>query len=123
MPRLASRVPRAAVEAAEAQLALARERAESAELLFTEGAMSRLDYQAAQAQVEAAQSQLASARAGLDLGPGQVTASRGQVTAAEGQVASAQSQATSAGEQAARTVVRSPLSGSVSARRSSSARP
>ena len=99
----------AGVEAAEAQLALACEQAESAELLYNEGAMSRLDYQAAQAQVEAAQAQLASARAGL-------TASRGQVTAAQGQVASAQSQATSAGEQAARTVVRSPLSGSVSAR-------
>ena len=44
----------AGVEAAEAQLALAREQAESAELLYNEGAMSRLDYQAAQAQVEAA---------------------------------------------------------------------
>lgn len=99
----------AGVEAAEAQLALAREQAESAELLYNEGAMSRLDYQAAQAQVEAAQAQVASARANL-------TASRNQVTAAQGQVASARSQATTAGEQAARTVVRSPLSGSVSAR-------
>ena len=106
----------AGVEAAQAQLALARERAASAQLLYDEGAMSRLDYQAAQAQVEAAQAQLASARAGLTSAQGQVTASRGQVTAAEGQVASAQSQATSAGEQAARTVVRSPLSGAVSAR-------
>ncbi len=99
----------AQIEAAQAQLALARERAESAQLLYNEGAMSRLDYRAAQAQVEAAQAQLASARAGL-------TAARGQVAAARGQVANAQSQATAAGEQAARTTVRSPLSGSVSAR-------
>jgi len=104
------------VEAAEAQLALARERAESADLLFREGAMSRLDHQAAQAQVEAAQAQLAAARAQLTSARNNVTASQGQVTAARGQVASAQSQATSAGEQASRTVVRSPLSGSVSAR-------
>lgn len=76
----------AAVEAAQAQLALAREQAESADLLYNEGAMSRLDYQAAQAQVNAAQSQ----------------------------VAAAQSQATGAGEQAARTVVRAPISGAVS---------
>ncbi|MDT0630809.1 efflux RND transporter periplasmic adaptor subunit [Rubrivirga litoralis] len=99
----------AGVEAAQAQLALAREQAASAQLLYNEGAMSRLDYQAAQAQVEAAQAQVASARANL-------TAARGQVAAARGQVANAQSQATAAGEQAARTTVRSPLSGSVSAR-------
>lgn len=106
----------AAIEAAQAQLALAREQAESAQFLYDQGAMSRLDNQAAQAQVEAAQAQVASARAALTSARGQVTASQGQVAAAEGQVASARSQATSAGEQAARTSVRSPLSGFVSAR-------
>lgn len=86
----------AGVAAAEAQLALARQQADSAELLFNEGAMSRLDYQAAQAQVEAAEAQVAAARS---------------------QVAAARSQATGAGEQAARTVVRAPIAGAVSARR------
>ncbi|HLA62781.1 MAG TPA: efflux RND transporter periplasmic adaptor subunit, partial [Rhodothermales bacterium] len=100
---------RAAVGAAEAQLALARERAASAQLLFSQGAMSRLDYQAAQAQVEAAQAQVVAARS-------QVVAAQGQVTAARGQVASAQTAATSAGEQAARTYVRAPFSGAVSIR-------
>ncbi len=78
----------AAVAAAEAQLALAREQAESAKLLYDEGAMSRLDYQAAQAQVEAAQAQVAAAR----------------------------SQASGASEQAGRTVVRTPLTGAISRR-------
>ncbi len=85
----------ASVASAQAQLALARERAESAQFLYDEGAMSRLDLQAAQAQLEASQAQVASARS---------------------QVASARSQATGAGEQAARTTVRSPISGAVSAK-------
>ena len=76
----------AAFEAAQAQLALAREQAASAQLLYDEGALSRLDYQAAQAQVEAAQAQVEAAR----------------------------SQATGASEQAGRTVVRAPISGAVS---------
>ncbi len=79
---------RAAVAAAEAQLALAREQAESAELLFNEGALSRLDYQAAQAGVEAALAQVAAAR----------------------------SQASGAQEQAGRTTLRSPIGGAVSSR-------
>jgi membrane fusion protein, multidrug efflux system len=100
---------RAAVEAAESQLALARERAASAQLLYSQGAMSRLDFQAAQAQVEAAQAQVVASRS-------QVVAAQGQVAAARGQVASAQTAATSAGEQAARTYVRAPFSGAVSIR-------
>jgi membrane fusion protein (multidrug efflux system) len=93
---------RAGVAAAEAQLAVVREQAASAQLLYSQGAMSRLDHQAAQAQVQAAEAALASAR--------------GQVEAAQGQVAAAGAAAAGAGEQAARTVVRAPFAGAVSAR-------
>lgn len=79
---------RAAVAAAEANLAVARRQLESAELLHRRGALSDIDYRNAQAQYEAAESQLAAAKA----------------------------QAAGASESAARASVRSPLTGVVSAR-------
>ncbi|MEJ2217952.1 MAG: efflux RND transporter periplasmic adaptor subunit [Gemmatimonadota bacterium] len=79
---------RAAVAAADAGLALARQRLESAKTLHDAGAMSDIDYESAKAQYAAAQAQLAAAKA----------------------------QAAGAGEAASRTVVRAPMTGAISAR-------
>lgn len=78
----------AGAAAARANLALARRQLESARTLYTAGAISELDFRSAQTQYEAAQAQVAAARA----------------------------QATTAGEAAARTTVRAPFAGEVSAR-------
>lgn len=78
----------AAVAAAEANLALAEQQLESARTLFEAGAMSEIDFRAAQASHEAARAQLASARA----------------------------QAAGAGEQARRATVTAPITGEVSER-------
>jgi len=79
---------RAGVAAAEAGLALAKQRLESARTLSQAGAMSAIDFQAAQASYEAAEAQLAAARA----------------------------QAAGAAEQAARATVRAPITGVVNDR-------
>ena len=79
---------RAAVAAAEANLAVARQQLEAARTLSQAGAMSEIDFRTAEAGFEAAQAQVAAARA----------------------------QAAGAGEQASRAIVRSPLTGVVSAR-------
>lgn len=78
----------AAVAAAEAGLALAQQQLESARVLHEAGAISDLDYRAAQTQHESARAQLASARA----------------------------QAAGAGEQARNATVTAPISGEVSDR-------
>lgn len=77
-----------AVAAAQANLALARRQLESARTLYQAGAMSEIDFRAAQTQLEAAEAQLAGARA----------------------------QASTAGEAAARTTIRAPFAGEVGAR-------
>ena len=79
---------RAGVAAAEAQLALAEQRLESARTLHGAGAMSQLDFRAAQAAYEAARAQLAAANA----------------------------QSAGAGEQARRANVTAPFNGEVSDR-------
>ena len=76
------------VAAAEAGVALARRQFESAKSLYDAGAMAELDYRAAQTQLQAAQAQLAAARA----------------------------QSAGASEAAARTAVRAPITGQVSAK-------
>jgi len=76
------------VAAAEAGLALAQRRAESANTLYSAGAMSEIDHRAAMTQLQAAEAQLAGARA----------------------------QAAGASEQAARTQVTAPFAGEVSTR-------
>lgn len=78
----------AGVAAAQAALALAQQQLEAARTLFEAGAMSRIDYQAAQAQAKSAEAQLRAAEA----------------------------QAASAGEMADRTTIRSPISGAISSR-------
>lgn len=78
----------AGVAAAEANLALAQQQLESARTLHEAGAMSNLDFRAAQAGYEAARAQLAAARA----------------------------QSAGAGEQARRATVSAPISGEVSNR-------
>jgi RND family efflux transporter MFP subunit len=78
----------AGVAAAEANLALAQQRLESARTLFDAGAMSQLDFRAAQAAYEAARAQLAAAQA----------------------------QSLGASEQARRATVTAPISGEVSDR-------
>ena len=79
---------RAGVAAAEAQLALAEQRLESARTLHGAGAMSQLDFRAAQAAYEAARAQLAAANA----------------------------QSAGAGEQARRASVTAPFTGEISDR-------
>jgi RND family efflux transporter MFP subunit len=79
---------RAAVAAAESQVALARQQLESARKLYEAGAMSEIQFESAKAGYDAAEAQLAAARA-QELG---------------------------AGEAAARTQVRAPMEGVVSAR-------
>jgi membrane fusion protein (multidrug efflux system) len=80
---------RAAVASAQANVALARQRLESARTLRQAGAMSEIDFQAAQAAYEASQAQLAAAQA----------------------------QATGTAEQAGRATVRSPIAGVIGERR------
>ncbi|HEX6135455.1 MAG TPA: efflux RND transporter periplasmic adaptor subunit [Longimicrobiales bacterium] len=86
--RSAAAGAQAQVSAAEANLALARQRLESARTLYERGAISQIDLQVAVAGYEAAQGQLAAARA----------------------------QASSASESARRANITSPLSGEVSHR-------
>lgn len=78
----------AQVSAAEANLALARQRLESSRTLYQRGAISQIDLQTAEAAYEAAQGQLAAARA----------------------------QAASASESARRASITSPIAGEVSGR-------
>lgn len=78
----------AGVAAAEANLALARQQLESARTLHEAGAMSDIDFRAAQAGYESARAQLAAAQA----------------------------QAAGAGEQARRATVTAPIAGEVSSR-------
>lgn len=78
----------AGIQAAEANLALARQRMESMKSLFETGAVAKLEYDNARTAVEAAQAQVAAARA----------------------------QATGAREQVGRATVNSPLGGTVSQR-------
>jgi multidrug efflux pump subunit AcrA (membrane-fusion protein) len=78
----------AQIAGAQSNVALARRQLESAEMLFTRGAVSALDFQTAQSQLEAAEAQLAATRA----------------------------QATGARESAARTVIEAPIAGQISRR-------
>ena len=78
----------AQIAGAESNLALARRRFESAEMLFKREAVSELDYQTARSQLEAAEAQLAATRA----------------------------QAASARENAARTTIEAPIGGQISSR-------
>ncbi len=78
----------AGIGAAEANLALARQRMESMKSLYETGAVARLEYDNARAAVEAAQAQVVAARA----------------------------QATGASEQAGRATITSPLGGTISQR-------
>jgi membrane fusion protein (multidrug efflux system) len=84
-----------AIAAAEATVAAARQRLEGAKTLFAAGAMSTIDYQAAEAQYEAAVGQLAAAKA---------------------QAAAASAQLAGASETASRTTIEAPITGIVSAR-------
>ena len=86
--RSAAAGAQAQVSAAEANLALARQRLESSRKLYERGAISQIDLQAAEAAHEAAEGQLAAARA----------------------------QASAASESARRANITSPLTGEVSAR-------
>ncbi len=63
--RSAAAGARAQVAAAESNLALARQRAESSRTLYEQGALSSIDLQAAEAALEAARSQVAAARSQL----------------------------------------------------------
>jgi RND family efflux transporter MFP subunit len=81
----------AQIAGAESNVALARRRLESAEMLFSRGAIPELDFRAAQTQLEAAEAQLAATRA----------------------------QAASARESAARTSIEAPIAGEISRRAAS----
>ena len=89
---------RSSVAAAEAGVAAAKQKLEGARTLHQAGAMSTVDFQAAETQHEAAASQLAAAHA---------------------QVAAAQAQLVGATESARRTTVEAPISGIVSHRHAS----
>jgi membrane fusion protein (multidrug efflux system) len=87
---------KSAIAAAEAALAAAKQKLEGARTLFEAGALSRVDFQSAEAQTGAAAGQLAGARA---------------------QQAAAEAQLVGAREMVGRTAVDAPISGVVSERK------